>query len=248
MIDKLKVFVADDEPQPMAALVAKINGSHTMTLVGKGTDITDSIKFILSNDIDVLFLDIKLIEGDAFSLIRKLRHLKKDMPPVVLFTGYAEFDYAQQSLNEFKDCVVLIMKKPFWQDWEQKEEDIISEVIKYQLAHRIVSDRITVRTQNTSYVLTLDDIVSICSDDNVKSSGKIILFSIKNGALIISDSLSSYERKLDNRFLRVSKSAIINKNKIERFEHLNKNLHLEELSTPIKVGERYEADLLKCLS
>lgn len=246
-MDKIKVFVADDEPQPLASLVAKVNDSHTMEVVGKGTDVSDSFDFILNNEIDVLFLDIKLIEGDAFTLIRKLRYSKNEMPPVILFTGFEEFDDAQQSINEFKDCVVLLLKKPFWSHWDQKEEDIIREVRKYQMEHRVVAQRITVRTQNTSYALSINDIISVSTDDSQKSSGKIIVFSLKNGPLILFDSLTSFEKRLDNNFLRISKYAIINKSKIERYEHISKNLYLEELTAPFKVGEKYEQSLLDYL-
>ena len=218
-----------------------------MQVVGQGTDISDSVNFIINHDIDVLFLDIKLIEGDAFTLIRKLRLLKKSMPPVILFTGFTEFDYAQKSINDYKDCVVLLLEKPFWKDWDQKEVEILKEVEKYNLIHKASFDKISVRTQNTTYKLNLDDIVCISTDETIKSSGKIILFSIKNGPLTFTDSLASFEKKLNNNFIRISKYAIVNKNKIERFEHISKNLFLEELSQPLKVGEKFEADLMKSL-
>ena len=247
MNNKLKVFVADDEPQPLASLVSKINKSLTMEVVGQGNDIKDSLEFIINHDIDVLFLDIKLIEGDAFNLIGKLRLMMKTMPPVVLFTGFTEFDYAQKTINDYKDCVVLLLQKPFWKNWEQKEDDILKEVYHYQLTHGEVLDKIAVRSQNTTYLLKIEDIVSLSTDENNKSSGKIILFSIKNGALTLNDSLATFEKKLNHNFQRISKYAIINKTKIERFDHINKLLYLEELTSPIKVGEKYEEELMKLL-
>jgi DNA-binding LytR/AlgR family response regulator len=247
MTHKLKVFVADDEPQPLASLVSKINKSLTMEVVGQGNDIKDSFHFIINHEVDVLFLDIKLIEGDAFSLISKLRLTMKSMPPVVLFTGFTEFDFAQKTINDFKDCVVLLLQKPFWKNWEQKEDEILKEVFNYRLTHGEVLDKISVRSQNTTYLLKIDDIVSMSTDENNKSSGKIILFSIKNGALTLNDSLSSFEKKLNHDFQRISKYAIVNKTKIERFDHINKLLYLEELTSPFKVGEKYEEDLLKIL-
>lgn len=247
MIQKLKVFVADDEPQPLASLVTKINKSLSMEVIGQGNDIRDSLDFIVHNEVDVLFLDIKLIEGDAFNLISKLRQLMKSLPPVVLFTGFTEFDFAQKTINDYKDCVVLLLQKPFWKNWEEKEEEILREVYKYQSTHGESKDKIAVRTQNTTYLLKIDDIVSLCTDENNKSSGKIILFSIKNGSLILNDSLTAFEKKLTQEFIRISKYAIVNKNKIERFDHINKLLYLDELTSPLRVGEKYEEILLKLM-
>jgi len=68
-----------------------------------------------------LFLDIKIKGGDAFQLLRTLKRKNVDIPPVIVNTGFAEFEYVQKAHNEFGDYVIMILKKPFWEDWAEKE-------------------------------------------------------------------------------------------------------------------------------
>ena len=103
----------DDEEDIRKTLIAKLTGGNSWDVQGEAETVPEAIELIKNVNPNAIFLDIKLREGDAFTVLSNLRGFLKKQPYIILNTGYAEFEIAQKVVNEFSDYEIMLIKKPF---------------------------------------------------------------------------------------------------------------------------------------
>lgn len=108
---KYSTVVVEDDPSIRESLCNKLQSSSRWNVLGDAESITEALELITKQKPDSVFLDIKLREGDAFRLLEMLDMLKVDIPPIILNTGFAEFEYAQRALNDFSQEIIMLIKK-----------------------------------------------------------------------------------------------------------------------------------------
>src|SRR5215831_19229978 len=78
---KIKCLVIDDEPPARDILKKYIAGVELLQLAGECSNAVETLSFLQSNDVDLLFLDIKMPHILGTSFLRTLKN-----PPKVIFT------------------------------------------------------------------------------------------------------------------------------------------------------------------
>ena len=247
-MDPLKVFIIDDEEHARIALKTKISENPLFEFAGEGEGITDSLKLLKDLEVDLIFLDVLIRQGDAFGFLQKLKMVKKSLPAIVINTAFAQFEYAQKALNEFGEAVIFILEKPFLDAWDQKEEDIIEKTINYRRKELPFTDKkYKLRTENSTFLIPFEEIISIATDDDKPSAGKQIFNTEKYGPLHVYESLNVILRKLPKDFIRINKRTIINIHQIHRFDHSNQEVYMADIIRPFPLGDAFKASFLKLL-
>ena len=249
-IEKLKFLVVDDEPQILETLVTVLNNSVECEVIGTADSVSSAFDAIVSLQPDVLFLDIKLKGGDAFQLLNLLKRNIDVVPPVILNTGFNEFEYAQRSLNEFKDIVLMILKKPFWGNWAEKEDEMIRKIrthIQSLQTHKKEKASIKIKSNYTTHIIQLEDLILIESDPTAKGKGKLYL-KTRQKEFSIYMSLGNFLEKLSDDFIRVSRYSIINKKFISSYEHNRQLITIDwDEVQEVSVGRSYKEGVMEVL-
>lgn len=247
-LNKIKVCVIEDEKIAMNALTNSINNSKELELISQADSVDEAVESIVSTNPDLIFLDIKLIGGDAFDVLNKLISYGHEIPPIVINTGYHEFEYGQLVFNEYKDLVIVILKKPFWEDWEDNEKLILKKYYEaiYKSQADIKKDRILLKTRYKTFVIRINDIqiLRILGDKKGKGKTKILT---KNRDYLINRSLSSLEDELPRHFIRINRYEIINGRNIYEYDHSDQVLFLYDINTGLDVGNTYKENFNKFL-
>lgn len=242
-IKKIKTVVIDDEPQVRKTLAKVLGQSIELEVLGTADSIKSGFDLITDLNPDLIFLDIKLIGGDAFQLLNLLRRHMDNVPPVILNTGYNEFEYAQRSLNEFKDLVLMILKKPFWNNWHQKEEEILNKVNAfYKNMEPVIQAKsfIKIKSNYTTHVIKSGNIILVESDPNAKGRGKLTVTSL-NEEYNSYNSLGKFLEDLPPNFIRVSRYTIVNIDYIDSYDSHNQLITLtDNKRSKISVGRSYK--------
>lgn len=247
-MDPLKTFIIDDESSARTALKTKVMESPFLHFIGEGEGISDSINALRNIEPDLIFLDVLIKQGDAFLLLNKLKALRSPLPAIVINTAFAEFEYAQRAVNEFGGAVIMIMEKPFLDSWEEKEEELVNNVINYKRRELLTRDKkYKLRTENSTFLIPFDDIISIATDDDRPGSGKQIFNTTKYGPLHVYESLTVILRKLPLEFIRVNKKSIININHLHRYDHTNQEIYVADIIRPFALGEAFKNEFSKML-
>ncbi len=89
----IKCLVVDDEPLAQQVIIRHIDRTDGLQLVGTCVNATEAYSFIHNNDVDLIFLDIKMPVMSGIDFIRSLKN-----PPSFIFTT-AYSDFAVQSYD-----------------------------------------------------------------------------------------------------------------------------------------------------
>lgn len=251
MKSKLSVCIIDDEQDIRDVLKEAINETQELEVVGEAGSYSDGLELISNKIPDAVFLDIKLMEGDAFQILNSLKRREIKMPAIILNTGYTDFEYAQKSLNEFRDCVIKILQKPFWENWNETKHEIIDAIILHHSNARLIDkqkkERIQFRSDNESWFIKLDDIYCFKISEQLKGSGKVEVMG-KESKFVINKTLTQVMVDLPSQFFRVSRYAAVNTNYISKIDHSDHVLHLKNNDLTIGVGQNYLKPLIEFLS
>src|SRR5690606_6444464 len=125
---KLKALVIEDESAIRLGLINALDESPEIEVSGSAETLEEAYELISKSDAQLVFLDINLIGGNAFQLMNQLKRGNIRIPPVVICTGFSEFEYAQRIHNEFNQEVIYILNKPFYGSWKEHQENILDAV------------------------------------------------------------------------------------------------------------------------
>ena len=99
-MEKLKCVVFEDEDYNRKCLIEKLKTFDELDIVGEAVSINGAFQVLLKTNPDVAFMDIKLIGGDVFALLSRLKTSGVHIPFIVITTGFPE--YVMTALNEYR--------------------------------------------------------------------------------------------------------------------------------------------------
>lgn len=198
----LNCAIVDDEPLALELLESYVKKTPFLTLMGKFSSAVQAMKELPSLNIDLLFLDIQMPElnGLEFS---KMVDSHARIVFTTAFNQYAIDSYRVNALDyllkpiSYIDFLQSANKAVQWFELTNKTEDIDTIFVKsdYKL--------VQVELKKILYVEGLKDYIKIYTEDNPKPI--LSLMSMK----------SMTELLPSNRFMRVHRSFIVQKDKIK---------------------------------
>lgn len=241
----LKAVIVDDEPKAIQSLSWELsNFNNDLEIIQTFTEAEEAIKYINSNAIDCLFLDIDMPTMDGFQLLKKLD--KKDFA-VVITTAYNE--YAIKALKN--DAIDYLLKPVDSDDLEVTLNRIKNYHLKNNSSDRIEQllsnfnknfnkKKITINTDRKLIFLDESDIIFIESDGNYSS-----IHTVNNKKIVITKKLKEVNLLLPSEhFFRIHNSFIINLNKLKEFLKSEGYVILEN-NHKIPVSRQKKSDFLE---
>lgn len=204
----LRCCVVDDEPLAQELVASYIEKTPFMELVGKFSSAQDSVKTILEEDIDVVFLDIHMpqLNGMEFARI---------VPPTcrIIFTTA----YDRYAIEGFKvNALDYLMKPISYEEFVGAANKALQWVELRRRADELDNKRyIIVKSEYKQVQIPIGKIQFI---EGLKDYVKIYVEGEKNAILTLT-SMKTIERYLPAaEFLRVHRSFIVNTSKISIIE------------------------------
>ena len=246
---KLRALVVEDEAPIRRELVAALNETLELEVAGEADDVEEAFNLVKTTPADVLFLDIKLIGGTAFQLLTLLKREGVTIPPVVINTGYRDFEYAQRLHNDFGKEVVAILKKPFYEDWEPHQERILEAIYLQQQQERLANNQpnfkkmLNIQDGRQSFMVNSEDVVMVKTGAKGQGRTEVILekHTIQSGL-----SLAQMLAKLPPNFLQVNRYEAVNMEWISVLDHTEREVKLRN-GCSCDIGGGYYQALCKWL-
>lgn len=210
----LNCAIIEDEPLAQKGLLNLIRPMENMRVLSVCDSVEDFLNFSKSgaDQPDLLFLDIEL---PGMSGIRFLRDLQPDIP-VILTTAYHQFAVESYELNVLDYLLKPISKERFRQAIQKAEQYIAFSKNKSPEKQ----DFIYVRSEKIIEKVMFDDLYYI------ESMRNYVIYHCEKRRLICYNSLKNTELLLPaKRFVKVQKSFIINKDKVQKIEKGNVFVH-----------------------
>lgn len=244
MSDPIKVLIVDDEPHAREGLVQLIQADPETEVVGECGDGVAATKAILEQEPDLVLLDVQMPEMDGFGVIDTVGADR--MPAVVFVTAYDQF-----AVKAFEVNALDYLLKPFddarFRSAMTKAKAAVRSADAAPLHEKLVGllrstgrdreplTRIVVKDAGRVYFVKADDL------DWIQAASYYAKLHVGQRTHLLRESMNSLEERLDPKvFFRVSRSAIVNLDRVKEIQPFGGGSHLVILhdGTRVRLSRR----------
>jgi two-component system LytT family response regulator len=251
MTDRIRVLVVDDEPLARSGLTELCQQRPDLEVVGECADGRVAVEAVKLLEPDLLLLDIQMPEMDGFEVLRAVG--ADNMPHVIFITAYDEFAVRAFEVNALDYILKPFDDERFWEAIERAKRAIRDWNLG-ELSRRLIgllditadrdADGITPRPRPADLFLTriaikdagrvffvrVDEIVWI------EAANYYVKLHIAGKVHLLRESMTSLESRLDPaRFFRVSRSAIVNLDRVRELQPFSRGAQIVILDNGAKV-------------
>lgn len=230
----MRALIVDDEPLARQRIRLLARDEPDLQILGECADAADALAAIRRVHPDLLFLDVQMPEIDGFELLRKL---PPEQLPVVIFTTA----YDKHAVRAFEIHALDYLLKPFQPERFKAAVNRVRQHLANKNASSAASgllDLLAARQNSsplsTQYLTRLtaktDDkvvVIKTADIDSIESAGNYVAVNAGKQTHILRETLNSLEKQLDpEKFLRVSRSAIVNLDRVKELQPMFKGEHI----------------------
>jgi two-component system LytT family response regulator len=225
---KIRTLLVDDEPLGRDRIRTLLASEPDIEIVGEAEDGESAVERIATLKPDLVFLDIQMPGLDGFGV---LRQLKGHVPLVVFVTAYD-----QHAIRAFDEHALDYLLKPArparLKDAVQRARERLAsaapialppqllELLNQRPAERPKVTRFPVRTnERTTFV-------KVTAVDWIEAAGNYVILHVGKETHILRDTLAALEEQLPPNFLRVSRSAVINLDRVRELQSMTAGEHI----------------------
>jgi two-component system LytT family response regulator len=216
----LRTIVADDEPMGRQRLVRLLQAEPEVEVLATCETGAQALEAIRSHTPDVAFLDIQMPGMDGFGVLEALEG--EEIPAIVFVTAHDHyavrafevhaFDYLLKPVDEerLRTALARVRERPT--PGEDTSQRVLALLERIHARERGL-ERLVVRTQERAFFLKTETI------DWIEAAGKYVHLHVGKTTHPIRGSMASLEQELDPaRFVRISRSAIVNIDRIQEIQ------------------------------
>ena len=211
----MKVLIVDDEPLARNELHYLLKENVLINEIDEANGVMMADQKVNANQPDLVFLDIKLDDGNGMALARRWKKLPQ--PPAIVFaTAYDNY-----AVDAFNEAAVDYILKPF--DPERINE-AVARVAKIRgTADQAENVAEQAAWQNTRLSITIDDKTMVIQKRDImyiETQGGYTHLHLRNDKLLISrQTLTSIAQLLNPRhFMRIHRGFIVNLDEIDEMQ------------------------------
>lgn len=232
----MRCLIVDDEPIARRGMVKLVGSRSELSVAGVAADASEALAFLGANSVDLVFLDIEMPGLNGMELARRL----PERCQVVFTTAYS--DYACESYDV--DATDYLMK-PIDPDRFNHAVDkaltfagmMAAAEAPESVAPTASEEVLTVKSDRRYVRLRVDEITFV---EGLKD---YLIIHTADRRVVTRMTVKSLEEALPPQFLRVGKSYIVNRDKIDSFD--NNDLYIG--SSVVPIGVSYKQEVLKIL-
>lgn len=228
----INALIIEDEPMNAEGLMMILENKHKeISVRGVASTVNSAIESINTLKPDIIFLDIKLPDGDGFDVLKNV--------------GYNEFStifttaYNQFALKAFDFSAIDYLLKPI------KESELARAITKVSSLKNFKMEfdncipgfeKLPLPTSYGVWFVNLNDILYFEADNNYTT-----VYLLSGKKYLVCRTLHSIELLLEGKhFLRIHRSFIINVNFINSLIRGKQNLITLENGNEFPIGEQFK--------
>jgi two-component system response regulator AlgR len=235
-VSRMRALVVDDEPPARERLAALLRELDQVELVGEARDAMEALQQVSTLMPELLYLDVRMPGMSGLELARHLAQL--DNPPAIIFTTA----HGEHAMEAFDAEAVGYVLKPIRKEKLAAATERAQRLNARQLDAVATPARthLAVRTRTGLRMLRVDEVICLLAED------KYTAVRHTTGTDLIEDSLRALETEFADRFLRVHRGALVNRDYIQAIERTADGLHvmrLRGIDDTLPVSRRLAGDI-----
>lgn len=219
---KIKCLIVEDEPLAVEVLQDYIGQIPFLELVSICTDAISAMRDLNEKKIDLMFLDIQLPKLKGLDFLATL----KKPPKVIITTAYHEF-----AVKSYEFSVLDYLLKPieFTRFVSAVHKVLSSQVSNLEIGQSKSVEEMVFTVNKKKARVNLNSILYI---ESQKEYVKIVM---EDRTIVTRYSISELENELPEGFMRIHRSFIVSKSKIDFFDSQD----VEIKGNQIPIGRNY---------
>jgi DNA-binding LytR/AlgR family response regulator len=227
---KYKCLIVDDEELARELIETYLNQLPDFEITAICASAIEASSILKKKSVDLLFLDIEMPVLKGTDFLKNLVH----KPKVIFTTAHREYAIESYELN----VVDYLLKPIVFNRFFKAIEKFLDTQILIETTNKTTElTHIFVQSNKKNIKVNYDDILYI---ESIKDYIKI---HTTDSTLVIKHGISAFEDKLDNRFLRVHRSYIVNSQKVTAYT--KQDIEINAIEIPI--GDLYKKSVLEKL-
>ncbi len=229
---KIKCLIVDDEPLAIRLIENHISKIDVLEVVATANNGMKAFEILNTQQIDLLFLDIKMPNITGIDFLRSLKHA----PKTIFTTAYRDFAIESYEL----EVVDYLLKPITFERFFKSVDKFLREKISVKVVDTIPQKKeeyILLKSAGKNYKIALNDVVYVESIKDYikvhKTDGSSIISKYKIGNL--------EEELLTHDFIRIHRSYIVNASKVTAFS--NTDIEVSGKEFPIGASYKDQVDL-----
>jgi DNA-binding LytR/AlgR family response regulator len=226
----MNCLIVDDEEMSRNMVKHFVEQTESLNLVGICYDGVEASGVLNKTDIDLVFLDIEMPGMTGYELIKSLTN----PPEIILITAKKE-----HAAEAFEYRVTDYLVKPITYPRFLQAISRVKENLEGLENNKSKSTELYVRTDSKIVKVSFNDVTYI------EALADYIMIFTNNNKYIVHSTMKGFQSRLpSDQFVRVHRSYIVNKDKIESIE----NLFIVINKKFIPIGASYKDDFMKKLN
>jgi two-component system LytT family response regulator len=219
---KTRTVVVDDEPLARDRLLKLLRARPEIEVAGEASNGRDAVELIRATRPDLVFLDVQMPELDGFGVLAALE--ENERPAVVFVTAFDKF-----ALQAFDVHAIDYLLKPFdkerFQTALQRALDHLASKQPSEIHEQLsallnemrpapTNDRIAVKTDGRIVFVKTGDI------DWIEAADNYVSLHVGKESHLLRETMTAVEARMPKQFLRISRSTIVNTERIKELQPL----------------------------
>lgn len=239
MAEKIRVLVVDDEELARERVLKLLQARPDIEVLGECGDGRTAVEKILEKKPDLVFLDVQMPELDGFGVLRALA--PEEMPAVIFVTAHDKF-----ALKAFEVRAIDYLLKPFdrerFETALKRATDQIKSKQTGELDKRVTAlladlkpqakapERLVVKTDGRVLLVKFDDV------DWIEAADNYVNVHVGPDSYMLRETMTSMEGKFpQDKFVRISRSTIVNVDRIKELQPMFHGEYVVVLRTGAKL-------------
>lgn len=224
----MKVVIIDDEPLARMIVKEYLQNYSDMVVVQECNDGFEGVKAIQQHQPDLVFLDIQMPKINGFEMLE----LVDPAPPIIFATAFEEF-----AIKAFETHAVDYLLKPFSKDrFDKAMQKFLQQQKNRPEQTQALLEAVSASSPVQTSRIVLKDggkikIIPVPSIQYLEAADDYVKIYTQEGSFLKKKTMQHFEDVLQQNFVRVHRSYIINTQLITRIDPYEKDGHLVLLST-----------------
>jgi two-component system, LytTR family, response regulator len=229
----IRCLIVDDEQAAIDIIKHYIGQTSYLELVSSTTNPVEALQTVVTENIELVFLDIQMPELSGIDFIKAINGKAK----VILTTAYSEFAIEGFEL-EVVDYLLKPIRFPRFLTAVQKAVKLISEKPAAEETNA-EADYIFVKTESKGKLLK----TNLAEIEYIEGMKNYVAIYLGGKKILVYTNLKDLVNHLPaKQFIRVHKSFIIPINRVTGIE--GNQIILKNVTASILIGESYKDDLM----
>lgn len=230
----IKYIIVDDETASHEVIKDYAGNLSFLSFQKSCYNAFEAIEYLKNNPVDLIFLDINMPKLTGLDFLRTL----SKPPKIIITTAYEEFALEGYELNIDDYLLKPFGFSRFVKAVNKVNETMTQSSVKPKSQESENDTKIFIKEDKKYYQVSLKDILF------AEAYGNYVKLHLNDKMIVSHQTLISLTQNLpENQFIRVHKSFIISKDKIELIE--GNRIHIQQHIIPI--GKMYKLNVNRLL-